>query len=58
MKDSNRRWHIRYKGWIITHDPLGQLACYRLGYDSPLVWCYFSDRVSGIKEEIDRRESD
>ena len=49
-------WHINYKGWRIAHDPLGVLACYRLGYDTPLVWCYFGRTLAEIKAEIDRRE--
>lgn len=48
-------WKIRYNGWIITHDPMGKLACYR-NDDSPLEWCYFGDNLAEIKDEIDRRE--
>lgn len=50
-----RTWRIRYKGWIITHDPLGTLACYR-DDGSPIVWCYFGCSVDVIKLMIDRRE--
>jgi hypothetical protein len=49
-------WHINYKGWRIAHDPLGVLACYRLGYDTPLLWSYFGGTLAEIKAEIDRRE--
>ena len=56
MKNSKRRWAINYKGWIITHDPYGTLACYRSGYDAPLHWCYFGCSVDVIKRQIDKRE--
>ena len=48
-------WHINYNGWRITHDPYGNLACYRIAGDV-LEWCYFGDTLAEIKEEIDRRE--
>ena len=48
-------WMITYKGWRITHDPLGHLACYRLA-GRELYWCYPASTVEGIKNEIDRRE--
>lgn len=50
-----RTWHINYKGWRITHDGYGKLACYRLEGDT-LKWCYFGNTVADIKAEIDRRE--
>lgn len=50
-----KRWGIKYKGWLITHDPYGTLACYRLEGDA-LEWCYFGCSVDVIKMEIDRRE--
>lgn len=49
-------WHINYRGWRICHDPLGAIACYRLG-EGPLEWCYFGRTVAEIKSEIDRREA-
>ena len=50
-----REWKIYYKGWVIKHDPLGKVACYRVaGY--ALEWCYFGSTVAEIKAEIDRRE--
>lgn len=51
----NRKWKINYKGWVITHDPYGTLACYRRDGDA-LEWCYFGCSVDVIKMEIDRRE--
>ena len=52
---AKRRWERRYKGWVITHDPYGMLACYR--EEGPeLRWCYFGCSVDVIKMEIDRRE--
>lgn len=50
----NRRWKIYYKGYVITHDPYGCLACYLMDGDS-LEWCYFGCSVDVIKFEIDRR---
>lgn len=50
-----RRWSRVYKGWVITHDPLGTLACYRLDR-SPPCWCYFGSSIDVIKREIDMRE--
>ena len=55
MKNKNRRWSIKYRGWLITHDPYGTLACYRLD-GSPLRWCYFGCSVDVIKRRIDERE--
>lgn len=55
MENTKRRWTIKYKGWIITHDPYGALACYRMG-DTPLCWCYFGCSVDVIKRQIDKRE--
>ena len=52
---ANRRWHINYKGWCITKDPYGTLACYRIE-GSRLKWCYFGSSIDTIKLEIDRRE--
>ena len=52
---SNRRWSIKYKGWIITHDPYGFLACYMMdGYE--LTWCYFGNSLEEVKRRIDERE--
>ena len=51
----SKAWKIRYKGWVITHDPYGELACYRDDGTS-LVWCYFGSSVAVIKQEIDNRE--
>lgn len=53
---AKRRWAINYKGWCITHDPYGTLACYRLDGDT-LEWCYFGCSVDVIKFMIDRREA-
>lgn len=50
-----KRWAIHYKGWCITHDPYGALACYREAGDT-LEWCYFGCSVDVIKMAIDRRE--
>lgn len=50
-----KTWKINYKGWVITHDPCGALACYRLDGDT-LQRCYFGCSVDVIKMEIDRRE--
>lgn len=50
----NRRWKIYYKGYVITHDSYGCLACYLMDGDS-LEWCYFGASVDVIKFEIDRR---
>ena len=52
---TNKRWHINYKGWRITHDPLGKLACYWIE-GGTLNWCYFGNSINSIKAEIDRRE--
>lgn len=49
-------WRITYRGWRITHDPLGHLACYRLGPE-PLRWCYFGCTVDVIKLGINQREA-
>lgn len=50
----SKRWCRYYKGWVITHDPMGKLACYYL--EGPgLYWCYFGDSVQEIKQGIDRR---
>ena len=49
-------WRITYRGWRITHDPLGCLACYRLA-GKEIRWCYFGCSVDVIKMEIDRREN-
>ena len=51
-----RAWGINYKGWRITHDPYGTLACYRLAGEG-LEWCYFGCSVDVIKLAIDRREA-
>ena len=48
-------WRITYRGWRITHDPLGRLACYRLS-GRELYWCYPGITVAAIKAAIDRRE--
>lgn len=49
-------WKRYYRGWVIKHDPLGKLACYRIA--TPMLeWCYFGNTVQKIKEEIDRREN-
>lgn len=53
---SNRRWSIKYKGWIITHDPYGTMACYKLGFDTPLQWCYFGNSLEEVKRRIDEIE--
>ena len=50
-----QKWKIHYKGWVITHDPFGALACYR-SEGTELTWCYFGCSVDVIKMEIDRRE--
>lgn len=50
-------WKRYYRGWVIKHDPLGKLACYRTA-TTALEWCYFGDNVQEIKAEIDRREFD
>lgn len=52
---AKRRWSIKYKGWIITHDPYGTLACYRLEGEE-LRWCYLGCSVDVIKRRIDERE--
>ena len=48
-------WRITYRGWRITHDPLGRLACYRLS-GRELRWCYFGNSLFLIKHNIDQRE--
>ena len=49
-----KKWKIRYKGFIITYDPLGFLACY--WEDGPVLdWLYLGSRIDVIKSEIDRR---
>lgn len=48
-------WRTTYRGWRITHDPLGHLACYRLGQE-PIRWCYFGNCMFLIKLNIDQRE--
>ncbi len=50
-----RVWKIKYKGWVITHDPYGRLVCY-LEKGSELEWCYFGATIEAIKAEIDWRE--
>ena len=49
-----RKWKIRYKGYIITHDSFGCLACYRED-GSVLDWIYLGCSIDVIKFEIDRR---
>ena len=49
-----RKWKIYYHGWVITHDPLGTLACYWDG-DNTLNWCYFGTTLAAIKRMIDER---
>lgn len=51
-----KNWKRHYNGWIITHDPMGMIACYR-NDDSPLQWCYFGGTLAEIKREIDSRET-
>ena len=51
----SKGWKLYYKGWVITHDPYGALACYRRA-GVMLEWCYFGCSVDVIKMEIDRRE--
>ena len=50
-----KNWKVRYNGWIITHDPMGKLACYREG-GNVLEWCYFGSTMDEIKSKIDERE--
>ena len=51
----SRPWRRYYRGWVITHDPHGILACYR-GHGRILRWCYFGSSIDTIKLAIDRRE--
>ena len=51
-----KKWKTFYKGWCITHDPYGTLACYRMDGNT-LEWCYFGCSVDVIKMAIDRREA-
>lgn len=50
-----KNWKVRYNGWIITHDPMGKLACYR-EEGNTLEWCYFDNTMEEIKRKIDERE--
>lgn len=55
-KKIKKVWRRKYRGWIITHDPYGTLACYREAGNT-LEWCYFGCSVDVIKMEIDKREA-